>query len=499
MKERDALKKNKNVIRAIIILGIIVYASFFSFSLYQNQTKDELLIRDVGRLFPGEVKEVVQGQEEKGLVEAVNIAKEKGLKVSIAGSQHSQGGHSFYKDSVWLDMSEYDEVLQLDEIKKTITVQSGITWEQIQDYINPYELSVKVMQSSNIFTVGGSLSSNVHGRDPKYGTIIETVDSFRLLTADGVIKEVSRTKNKELFPLVIGGYGLFGVILDVTLQLTDDVLYVSEIEKVDYEEYPDFFMETILPDKDVGLHYARLSINPKSLFDEMYTTTFKTLGVDDEIYPSNQAEYDELTTLQNEKQVGRNKFLFGLSRNFDWGKELSWTIQNKFHVEKNAGKITSRNTSMSPLVEFLEYDNSSKTDILQEYFIPIEKFSDFVDQLKTIVEEEDLNLLNATVRYTKANEEGFLNYAREDTFAVVLLFNHSLSEEGIGHMEQGTREIVDAALALNGTYYLTYQLFPSQQQIRAAYPNIDDFFEKKREFDPEERFMNNFYEEYNQK
>ena len=487
----------KNIIRAIILLSIIIYAGLFSFSLYQNKTKDELLIHDVSRLFPSKVTEIVQGQEEDALVEAVKMANEQDLKISIAGSQHSQGGHSFYEDSVWLDMSEFDDVLYLDEEAKTITVQSGITWKQIQDYINPYRLSVKVMQSSNIFTVGGSLSSNVHGRDPKYGTIIESVDSFRLLTADGTIKEVSRKENGELFPLVIGGYGLFGVILDVTLQLTDDVLYISEIDKIDYEEYANHFMEAILPDKDVGLHYARLSITPNSLFDEMYMTTFKTLAVDDELYPKNDEEFDELTTLQTEQYVRRNKLLFGLSRKFDWGKKLSWFIQNKYHVDKNVGKITSRNNTMRPLVEFLEYDDTNKTDILQEYFIPIENFASFVDELKDIVHEENLNLLNATVRYTKAHDEGFLNYANEDTFAFVLLFNHPLSEKGIVHMEQATREIVDAALALDGTYYLTYQLFPSQLQIQEAYPNIDEFFEKKQVFDPGERFMNNFYEEYN--
>ena len=490
-------KKNYTAV-VITSFVVILYAALFSYSLYQNRTKDELLIHDVSRLFPAHVKEIVQGQEEEALTQAVKMAKEKDLKVSIAGSKHSQGGHAFYKDSVWLDMSAYNKVLELNENEKTITVQSGTTWKQIQDFINPYGLSIKVMQSSNIFTVGGSLSSNVHGRDPKYGTIIETVDSFRLLTADGVIKEVSRTENEELFPLVIGGYGLFGVILDVTLQLTDDVLYVSEIEKIDYKKYPDYFIENILSDEATGLHYARLSIAPNSLFDEMYMTTFKKLDDENDLYPTDE-EYEELTTLQNEKNVRRNKFLFGLSRKFDWGKNLSWYIQNKFHVEKNVGKITSRNNTMRPLVEFLEYDASNKTDILQEYFIPTGNFASFVDELKVIVEEEELNLLNATIRYTKATDEGFLNYANEDTFAFVLTFHHSLSEKGVAHMEQATRKIIDSALSLNGTYYLTYQLFASQQQIRAAYPNLDDFFEKKRLVDPEERFMNNFYEEYNRK
>ena len=53
------------------------------------------------------------------------------------------------------------------------------------------------------------MSANVHGRDIESTSIIDTVVSFRLLTASGQILNVSREENSELFPLVIGGYGLF--------------------------------------------------------------------------------------------------------------------------------------------------------------------------------------------------------------------------------------------------------------------------------------------------
>ncbi len=64
------------------------------------------------------------------------------------------------------------------------------------------------MQSQNIFTVGGSISVNVHGRDIRYGSLMDTVKSMRLLQADGSIIEISRTKHPELFSLVNGGYGV---------------------------------------------------------------------------------------------------------------------------------------------------------------------------------------------------------------------------------------------------------------------------------------------------
>ncbi|TFB24049.1 FAD-binding oxidoreductase [Filobacillus milosensis] len=489
------LKQNYNL-KLISLLAIVVYGAAFALSIYINQTEDKLLIHDVSRLFPDRVYEIVEGEEEAALVEAVKAAKENNLKISIGGARHSQGGHAFYQDSVFLDMSNYNKILKLDEKEKTIKVQSGVTWEQIQDYINPHGLAIKVMQSSNVFTVGGSLSSNVHGRDPQYGPLIETVKSFRLLKADGNVINVSRNENEELFELVIGGYGLFGVILDVTLELTDNEIYVSQTEKINYKDYPEYIIKQIANNDDVGLHFARLAATPDDLLNDMYMTTYRTIDKGDDRYPTNEDDYEELVELNEEQNVLRDKFFFGLSRKYDWAKNLVWDLQQKLYAEKEEGEVVSRNNAMRPPIEFLEYDSDKDTDILQEYFIPVDHFEEFVDGLRKIVKEDDLNLMNVTVRYTPKHNEGYLTYAKEDTLALVLLFNHELSDEGIAHMKLSTQKIVNQALELNGRYYLTYQLFPSQDQIRKAYPKIESFFKRKLEYDPNERFMNNFYERY---
>src|SRR6202049_2431415 len=86
---------------------------------------------------------------------------------------------------------------------------------------------------------------NAHGRDPRYGTIIQTVRGFRLMKADGSIVQVSRAENPELFSLAIGGYGLFGVILDVDLELTDDDVYQKEHVALGYKEYPAYFAKNV--------------------------------------------------------------------------------------------------------------------------------------------------------------------------------------------------------------------------------------------------------------
>jgi len=63
-------------------------------------------------------------------------------------------------------------------------------------------------------------------------------------------------------------------------------------------------------------------------------------------------------------------------------------------------------------------------------------------------------------------------------------------------LQRTTRELIDVALGVNGTYYLPYQLFYSSEQLRRAYPEIDRWFAAKRKYDPTSLLTNKFYEQY---
>jgi FAD/FMN-containing dehydrogenase len=136
------------------------------------------------------------------------------------------GGQAFYKNNLVLNMKGFNKI-QLNEAEKTITVQSGATWHDIQNFLHP-KYAVKAMQSTDIFTVGGSISVNAHGMDHLAGSVGSSIRAMRVMLADGSIVDVSREENPELFNLVVGGYGLFGVILDVDLEIVDNDVYQTE-------------------------------------------------------------------------------------------------------------------------------------------------------------------------------------------------------------------------------------------------------------------------------
>ena len=84
---------------------------------------------------------------------------------------------------------------------------------------------MKSMQSINIFSVGGTLSVNAHGIDPAPGPIAPAVRKLRVMLSEGSTVAASPEENEELFRHPLGGYGLFGVILDVDLDAVSNTVY----------------------------------------------------------------------------------------------------------------------------------------------------------------------------------------------------------------------------------------------------------------------------------
>jgi decaprenylphospho-beta-D-ribofuranose 2-oxidase len=125
---RESAMKKKLLAFALCIGA---YAALFAYSVHSDQKTDTSEMTDVSRLMPVKIKQTVKGQEGETLIDTVKEANRKNIKISIAGAQHSMGGHTYYEDGIVLDMTGYNKILSFDKEKKTIRVQSGATWNDI--------------------------------------------------------------------------------------------------------------------------------------------------------------------------------------------------------------------------------------------------------------------------------------------------------------------------------------------------------------------------------
>lgn len=438
---------------------------------------------------------IVKVRSEDDVRAALRFARQHGLKITPAGSRHSMGGQSFSQRGLVLDMKGLNAI-DIDGTDKVLHVESGAIWKDIQARLDEEGLAVKAMQSINLFTVGGTLSVNAHGIAHDPGQIAPTVRSMRVMLSSGEVRRASPTENTELFGAVLGGYGLVGVILDVELDIVDNDAYVWKTDYIDYRDFPAYFDRQIVGNRDVALMYARLSISPTSYLTETAVHRYEHLAFDIEPNP-----------LGGPAKAWAKRLLFNLSKTGAVGRWLRWQAEK--HIEPGYHKcvtrdvaeenervcIATRNQKMNQSMEYLA-GRLEDTNILQEYFVPLEKTTAFVDGLRAIVRANDVNLLNVTLRVVTRDTITALPYAKDDRIAYVLYFNQRLDEADSDKLRRATVELIDLALANGGTFYLPYQLHYSPEQLRAAYPEIDDFFALKARYDPIGLFTNSFYEKY---
>jgi FAD/FMN-containing dehydrogenase len=426
---------------------------------------------------------------------ALQFARENHLKVTIAGQRHSMGGQSFTKDGLILDMRGLNQ-LKLDEANKILNVQAGATWAQIQRFLDQQGLAVKAMQSINIFTVGGALSVNGHGIAHDPGQLAPTVRSIRIMLSDGALKTASPTENSDLFRLALGGYGLLGVILDADIDVVDNEIYRWNTKYLDYQDFPAYYRANVEGNPRFGLVFGRLSVSPFSYLREAALHTFEKVPSSRPIEPIRPAGY-----------IWLDRFVINFSKTGGLGRWTRWQLEKYVgprvrpclsrnqRMNQEEGCLVSRNEEMYDSMDYLK-NRLQDTDILQEYFVPPDKMPAFVDGLRTAVKRNRANLLNVTIRIVHKDVVTALPYAKEDMFAFVLYFNQRLNDADSRKLQTTTEELIDLALGLNGTFYLPYQLFYSQEQLHRAYPGASAFFEAKKMYDPIGLFSNKLFQKY---
>lgn len=403
--------------------------------------------------------------------------------ISIGGGRYSQGGQTATDHSLFIDMRKFNRILNIDKQKKLITVEPGITWRKIQESIDPEGLSMKVMQSYSNFTVGGSLSVNVHGRYVGQGSIIRTVRSIKLVMADGSIKQASRTENPDLFYAAIGGYGGIGIIVEATLELTDNTAIERTSQKMPVSKYKDFFFKNIRDSKIAVFHnadlypphYSRVNVVTWNLTDKPVTTKDK-LAPQTALSPFDQS-------------------LLKWVADGAGGKTLRQYVVDPYRYGEQS--VVWRNYEASYDVMGLEPVSREKsTYVLQEYFVPVEHFERFVSKLSDILQRNKVNVLNVSIRHALPDTESILSWSPTEVFSFVIYYEQGTEEKDKAAVKVWTNELINAALSEDGTYYLPYQIIATKDQFLKAYAEASKYFAIKEQVDPTYKFRNKLWDRY---
>ena len=404
--------------------------------------------------------------------------------VAASVARHSMGGQSLPRDgtAITLDGGE----IELDTAGKTYRTAAGNRWSTIIATLDPSGFSPAVMQSNADFGVGSTFCVNAHGWPVPYGPFGSTVKAVRMVLADGTLLRCSREENPELFRLAMGGYGLFGIIVDLEVEMVPNLLLTPTFERVAAERFAERFTRAIDGDAKVKMAYGRMSVSRKNFLDDALLVTFRPAS-------EQPAALPVVTT--STKLTGVANTIYRAQTGWEVAKGLRWFMESRLGPAIAEGPYT-RNSLMAEPVANLAQKDLRRTDILHEYFVSPDRFGDFLAACRDIIPKARAEFLNVTLRNVAEDRTPALTIAATRRIAAVMSFSQETSPEGEIDMMQMTEALIDRVIAIGGTFYLPYRLHARRDQVEKAYPATAEFVAAKRRYDPGLLFCNAMWDAY---
>ena len=161
---------------------------------------------------------VVQPRTSEQVARLMTWANDRGIALTPRGKATSgYGGVIPVKNGVVVDFYFMKDVLAVDVAGQTVTVQPGLSWEQLDRALAPYELTLRLYPSSYpSSTVGGWLSQGGAG----FGSYAYDYFGDNVVAATAILPNgESRTFAGDELALLAGAEGITGFVTEVTLKV----------------------------------------------------------------------------------------------------------------------------------------------------------------------------------------------------------------------------------------------------------------------------------------
>jgi len=423
-------------------------------------------------------------------------AAQNGTAICVCGGRHSTGGQQFASGAVLIDTTAMNHVLNFDADKGLIEVEAGIRWPDLIEHLVSAQagkaLQWGILQKqtgADRFTIGGTVAANSHGRGLCLKPFMNSVESLTLVDAKGQAIICSRTTNPELFRLAVGGFGLFGVIVSVTLRLAPRRVIQRVVEVCHVKDLMAKFERHIAQgclfgDFQFAIDDAGADFLVKGILS-VYRPVTKASDV-----PANQAELSDQDWLDlaylthiDKREAFRRYSAHYLATS----GQLYWSDTHRLstYIEGYHELIDSKQGAVDP-----------GTEVLMEMYVPRDRLVDFMEGTRNALREIGANVIYGTIRLIEKDNETFLAWAKESFACVIFNLHTPHTTEGLHNSERAYRILIDLVRPMNGGYSLAYQRFATREQIEAVFPKFLPFLRMKRKYDPPAVFQSNWYRHY---
>ena len=454
------------------------------------------------------------------VVDCVLKAKSEGRIIATRGTGYSFGGQtipsSYGQKTMQIDMTGLT-VCTYDSSKDLVTAQAGAKWIQVNSLLRTLKRRATSSTSYDRFSVGGAVSVNGHGRGGGSipSTLGDTVVKMTVVTAEGVLKTLERpsaafvaqgdhldyhdNEDDSLFRLMIGGWGMFGIIVDATFTTVEDVeVAPCPLQLMEANGFTNWWKTQ---HHDQVAAFGRLTTAVGERWQRAMGRTWVVSERQEQKLGVPPAGHSRTRAI-----IERPFLTFAM---YAPSFMLEPFLRMKYYAEV-AMRLATAKRSLASRALSENFDNltmwGSKKDVvlegkatLIEFFVPLSKYSQFVSKGAEVLERyPSVPLLNTTLRIVQESRTAYLSYMppnSDEPAVAIVLFIRRDDDEQIASL---TRELTEKALSVGGNFYLPYLRHPSKDHVRKAYgaDRYDTVVEARSHFDPDGLFRSAFSDHY---
>ena len=140
---------------------------------------------------------IILAANERDVVEAVKLARERGLKVKARSGGHSWTGSSVRDDSILVNLSALSDV-EVDPVTSTAIVGPGAQGRDLNRLLEPHGLFFPTGHCPTVGLGGFLLQGGWGWHSPNIGPACLSVVGVDVVTANGELVHADETTNQDL-------------------------------------------------------------------------------------------------------------------------------------------------------------------------------------------------------------------------------------------------------------------------------------------------------------